>query len=519
MGSANLTLRQRQQQRRAEEELGDDSTRALNQQRLILSSSSPRQLSPPGRKNHKQRRPTAKALALIYAGASVVFLTLCVTLYAHLSPWYLGNLMSIPQLRRRNRSFTVGFSIVLNDASEKKPSRGRCVPPTVFKSKEEFISEHELLPDLNGLDVPSLSESAEFIRAVRIDRDRRIFSHDRMKELETMNVHPGGVGRRYEDDFEYSTNHECRRNNWRSRKFPNCNSAHELFNLDRTNEYEAIEFKGAGAFRNSWLFESKSDQFVVKSLRLKSGLNADYSMMYQIHKEAIVMERLTSSPRIVDIFGYCGTTVVAEYMNRQITGDIVLGSEDWEGYAGWMNQKDLDKLQKNDVHPMNNLTIDKKLDLAIVMAESIADIHGFEGGVIVHVRYLANCLKSILVRSRSHPLHYLRLFVLAFDRVTFIQFSGYKIRKDRSNSTTLVRCCFLRRCECFCVQPNVAILFATQTTERFWTFTLQTTSTARSIVVTGVRTGVQRNFVASIHMRQWIPTGKWETRKWETRRA
>jgi hypothetical protein len=385
MVGASLTLRQRQQQRRAEEELGDDSTKSLSQQRAIMSKS-PRPLSPAGRRNHKQRNPTAKVLASIYAGVSIVVLTLCLTLYAQLSPWYFGRLVSIPQLRRRNSSFTVEFNIVLNNASDKKPFRGLCVPPTIFKSKEEFLSEHELLPDFNGLDVPSLAESVEFMRVVRIDRDQRIFSHDRMKQLEEMNVHPGGVGRRYEDDFEYSTKHDCRRNKWRSRKLPNCNFAHEVFNLDRTNEYGTIEFKGAGAFRNSWLFESKSDQFVVKSLRLKSGLSADYSMMYQIHKEAIVMERLTPSPRIVDIFGYCGTTVVAEYMNRQITGDIVWGSEDWEGYAGWMKQKDLDKLQKTDVHPMNNLTIDEKLDLAIVMAESIADIHGFAGGVIVHVR-------------------------------------------------------------------------------------------------------------------------------------
>jgi serine/threonine protein kinase len=33
---------------------------------------------------------------------------------------------------------------------------------------------------------------------------------------------------------------------------------------------------------------------------------------------------------------------------------------------------------------MNNLTAEEKLDMALEMAESIADLHGFEGGVIVH---------------------------------------------------------------------------------------------------------------------------------------
>jgi hypothetical protein len=49
-----------------------------------------------------------------------------------------------------------------------------------------------------------------------------------------------------------------------------------------------------------------------------------------------------------------------------------------------MLQKDLDKLETMDVHPMNNLTLAEKLDMALVMAESLADIHGYRGGVIAH---------------------------------------------------------------------------------------------------------------------------------------
>jgi hypothetical protein len=75
-----------------------------------------------------------------------------------------------------------------------------------------------------------------------------------------------------------------------------------------------------------------------------------------------------------------------------------------------MKQKDLDQLQKTDVHPMNNLTIDEKLDLAIVMAESIADIHGFEGGVIVHVSWnLASFESPRETTFLLYPLHCRRL--------------------------------------------------------------------------------------------------------------
>jgi len=49
-----------------------------------------------------------------------------------------------------------------------------------------------------------------------------------------------------------------------------------------------------------------------------------------------------------------------------------------------MKQSKLDKLQEHDVLPGNNLTVSEKLQIALDMAKSIADIHGFKEGLIVH---------------------------------------------------------------------------------------------------------------------------------------
>ena len=54
---------------------------------------------------------------------------------------------------------------------------------------------------------------------------------------------------------------------------------------------------------------------------------------------------------------------------------------------GNIPQKELDLIQlanDNQVVPQNNLTSKEKLDMAIGMAESIATMHGFEGGVMLH---------------------------------------------------------------------------------------------------------------------------------------
>jgi serine/threonine protein kinase len=105
-----------------------------------------------------------------------------------------------------------------------------------------------------------------------------------------------------------------------------------------------------------------------------------------LQKEAIVMEKLTYSPRIVDLYGYCATSIIAEAMPVDVTTLIVPG--DKLGYdRGRMHQKDLDQLQLGDVHPLNNFTVPEKLQLALTMAESLADLHGFPGGVMSHGDY------------------------------------------------------------------------------------------------------------------------------------
>lgn len=91
------------------------------------------------------------------------------------------------------------------------------------------------------------------------------------------------------------------------------------------------------------------------------------------------MERLSSSPRVLDIYGFCGTSIHIENAKGDLHTKIIRTNE-----AGYMSQHDLDKLQTTDVHPMNNFTAEEKFEIALSMAESLADIHGFEGGTITH---------------------------------------------------------------------------------------------------------------------------------------
>jgi serine/threonine protein kinase len=98
--------------------------------------------------------------------------------------------------------------------------------------------------------------------------------------------------------------------------------------------------------------------------------------MYKIHKEAMVMERLAHSPRVLDIYGFCGSSVHVEPMAGDLWKKIIPGN-------GEAFQKDLDR-RGNKHLSQNALTPSEKLQISLDMAESLADLHGFEGGPITH---------------------------------------------------------------------------------------------------------------------------------------
>jgi serine/threonine protein kinase len=83
--------------------------------------------------------------------------------------------------------------------------------------------------------------------------------------------------------------------------------------------------------------------------------------------DALVLERLTSSGRIADIYSHCGLAIVMEFFAHGDAEAVMVPY-----YA----------FKKSE--PERNLTVSEKLRIALDMAEAIADLHGFEDGVIVH---------------------------------------------------------------------------------------------------------------------------------------
>jgi serine/threonine protein kinase len=95
-----------------------------------------------------------------------------------------------------------------------------------------------------------------------------------------------------------------------------------------------------------------------------------------VRVDALVAERLTSSPRIYDIYGTCGLGIISEFFPHGDMESVVVTGD------GSMKAKKLH--DGYELQPQNNLTAIEKLEIATQMAEALADLHGNKGGIIVH---------------------------------------------------------------------------------------------------------------------------------------
>jgi len=94
--------------------------------------------------------------------------------------------------------------------------------------------------------------------------------------------------------------------------------------------------------------------------------------------DAITAERLYWSPRIVDIYAFCGLGMINEAMVHGDMEHIAVPSgegrsEDFE-----------DPETSEELKVYNQLTGTKKLEFALDMAEAVLLMHSFPDGVIVH---------------------------------------------------------------------------------------------------------------------------------------
>lgn len=160
---------------------------------------------------------------------------------------------------------------------------------------------------------------------------------------------------------------KCRRVDFHRQHHPTCNNIHESVILTRTLNNDGVsdiegKYLASGSYRDA--FRVRQNEAILKVARYWRDLDPD--LMEMIRVDSMVMDILSGSPHIVDIYSYCALSVLVEPVNGPSMEDLVL-----------FNLTDSEV--KEDL-----LSPTQKLELAQGMAKGVAEIHGYKGGVIAH---------------------------------------------------------------------------------------------------------------------------------------
>jgi len=181
----------------------------------------------------------------------------------------------------------------------------------------------------------------------------------------------------------------CARAPWQVLNLPNCNDMHEtdLYDVFAGRVRTDGGVVGAGYWRDVWLVDPRyeSNLYRRQQQQQPSTLAPEgvvLKMMKKEHKvedrnferhrrDALTMERLTASPNIVDIYSYCGNSVLTEYVGTDMHKVLYHpdGSDDGKSTHS---------------RPPSDRTDKEKLQLALQVIKGVADLHSVPGGPIVH---------------------------------------------------------------------------------------------------------------------------------------
>mmetsp|Transcript_28409 Transcript_28409/g.60529 ORF Transcript_28409/g.60529 Transcript_28409/m.60529 type:complete len:345 (-) Transcript_28409:194-1228(-) len=162
-----------------------------------------------------------------------------------------------------------------------------------------------------------------------------------------------------------------------------CNNLHEMGILPSLQDDSLRLLSSAGSWRDAWRFKASVarpsnekqilDNVIIKTIKFEHTLQDRYLEFSRV--DALAMERLTSSPYIMGINGFCGVSVITERGTNTIE------------------------------HVVNRLSSRHKVDLARKVAKSIAAVHEIDGeGNAAAIAHNDINLGNIFTDSKNNPL-------------------------------------------------------------------------------------------------------------------
>lgn len=239
-----------------------------------------------------------------------------------------------------NEKLKAEDSFIFGTDDTRKPVKHESYPRIIY-SDQQSSRHHKLPPTRVITQYPSeFSDNTQFYSLYSSDDEK-------LREMETR------------EPFE---NAECvPMQKWQTTFNPSCNGMHELdlVRMEDPDSNGSITLFGKkGYWRNAWSVDilgenrKRDDREKVVLKTLKYNHNFEDAHFEHDRIDAIAMERLTSSPHVINIYGFCGQSVITEHADRTPLGSLA------------------DKSKKKPL---------KRLEIARDIASGLADVHGMDG--------------------------------------------------------------------------------------------------------------------------------------------
>jgi len=181
---------------------------------------------------------------------------------------------------------------------------------------------------------------------------RNRYSRQRVVNFELLTS--SNIGSRSFHNEQFITEECIQKYEWQLWSFPSCNKMHEI-----DMKFISVIWINSGFWRDVWTvveYDGKQKK-VLKTLRYYHGF---IHRNYERHRrESLAMERLNSSPYLVDLYAYCGNSAIFEYSEQGTLHEAIFSTS-----------KETTKFVFN-----------QKLEVAIQVAKAITHLHNFD---VVH---------------------------------------------------------------------------------------------------------------------------------------
>lgn len=178
----------------------------------------------------------------------------------------------------------------------------------------------------------------------------------------------------------------CHKPMWTTIARPVCSIFHETAHSEA---FETFSHLGSGYYRSAYLLST--DSVVLKSMNY--GRDFTRGRYSSTHNEAAIMDHFTASETISNTYGVCATSIAVEPIialpesNGKTLKDLYFSRKEGDPTFGRMKQSELEVLQ-NETGALSlnkSFTHLEKLEIALGIVESIAEVHGLPTGPIMVV--------------------------------------------------------------------------------------------------------------------------------------